>query len=303
MAAPPGGGIAVHAHNRCGGKELAHLPLDPLGTHPEVADRNTAATGAAGGHGDGVGAVVAHQSSPGSVQGQGNGAPGALHHQTALAAKQKAGVAPAIEEEQGLFAPAQDLLQRSQQGAAEDMAVSLLQLPAHIHYLYRRQSKGGNPVGQLQEFQVVPLALEVALEGGGGAAQKEHPFVVAAPPPGHLPGIVPGRLLLFVAALVFLVDDKDARPVQGSKDGRAGAQDHRGPPVPDPPPLHGLLGRGKAAVEDGQPAREARPEALHHLGSERYLRDQHACPAPLLQAARHRLQVDLGLAASGDAVQ
>jgi hypothetical protein len=56
-------------------------------------------------------------------------------------------------------------------------------------------------------------------------------------------------------------------------------------------------------VEDGDLAGEALCEPPRHLGRQRHLGDQHDRATAQLQAFADRLEVDLGLAAAGNAVQ
>jgi len=56
-------------------------------------------------------------------------------------------------------------------------------------------------------------------------------------------------------------------------------------------------------MQDGDTAREAGNKALYGLGGERYFRHQHNAPPAQLYNFRQRLQVYLGLAAAGNAVE
>ena len=140
---------------------------------------------------------------PVKMQGQGNGAVGAADHEAALAAEDKAGKASPVQKEQRLLAALQHLVQAREKRPAEDVAMPLAQLFAHVHYVHRRQIHGGYPGAHFKQAGAAPFRLAVAFQRRGGAAQKEKGAVVARSPPGHLPGMIARRFLLFVACLLY----------------------------------------------------------------------------------------------------
>ena len=110
-------------------------------------------------------------------------------------------------------------------------------------------------------------------------------------------------VLLLVGPLMLLVEDDEPEALQGGEEGAAGANHHVVDAVAEGPPGTAVLGGGEAAVEHRHPAGEACLEPLNCLGREGYLRDKDDSPPALLQAPGQGLQVDLGLAAAGNALQ
>ena len=119
----------------------------------------------------------------------------------------------------------------------------------------------------------------------------------------HRPRVVARIRLLLVRRVVLLVDADDADPIERGEDRRAGADDDRSVAACDPLPLVAALGLGERRVEDGDAVAEAGAEAADRLRRERDLRDEHDRAASPLERGRARLDVDLGLAAAGRAVE
>ena len=119
----------------------------------------------------------------------------------------------------------------------------------------------------------------------------------------HVAGIVEDAVLLLVGEVVLLIDDDEAEIGEGQEQRRARA-DHDpdravGDAAPDPlahPRRH--LGMPLAG-----PRPEARREALEEPGGERDLRDEHQHLPALAERFGNRLEIDLGLARAGDAVE
>ena len=127
--------------------------------------------------------------------------------------------------------------------------------------------------------------------------------MIAGPPPGHIAGMIARRIFLFIAVLMLLVNDDEADPLQWSKDGGARAEDHRRRAETDSPPLLRPLPGCEAAVHHRHPPGEAPCKKLDHLRRERDLGKEHQRAPALFKAAGNPLQVDLGFAAGGHAVQ
>ncbi len=87
----------------------------------------------------------------------------------------------------------------------------------------------------------------------------------------------------------------------GAKTGTAGADDHRHCPLGDLLPLPVALGVAEVAVQHGHAA-EPRAEAIDRLRRQADLGHQHDRLPPEVDYLLDGLDVDLGLAAAGDAV-
>jgi hypothetical protein len=102
---------------------------------------------------------------------------------------------------------------------------------------------------------------------------------------------------------VLLVDDDQAEVGEGREDRRARAHAHAGLAAAHPPPLVVALARGEAGVHDGDGVAEALHEAAGRLRRERDLWNEDDRRVAPFKGRGDRAQVDLGLAAAGDAVQ
>jgi hypothetical protein len=102
---------------------------------------------------------------------------------------------------------------------------------------------------------------------------------------------------------VLLVDADHAEARDGREDRGACADHDRRFAARDACTLVASLRLGERGVQHGDALAEARAKASERLRSERDLRDEHDRPAPTLESRRARLQVDLGLAAAGGAVE
>ena len=109
--------------------------------------------------------------------------------------------------------------------------------------------------------------------------------------------------LLLERGVVLFVDDDQAGPQQRAEDGRARADDDRA--VPSRALRHAASRSDvvQPRVQHGERRVEARPEARDQLRGERDLGHQHERLFAALQNGGDRVQIDLGLAAAGHAVQ
>src|SRR5207237_1748272 len=115
--------------------------------------------------------------------------------------------------------------------------------------------------------------------------------------------VVARNLLLLVRRVVLLVDDDEADALERRKDGRARADDDVDVAAADALPLIVALAVAEAAVLNGDAVAERRAEERGRRRRERDLRDQHQDAASGIADGSRETNVDLGLAAAGDAVQ
>ena len=102
---------------------------------------------------------------------------------------------------------------------------------------------------------------------------------------------------------MLLVDADEPETRQRGKDRRARPDHDRRRTGRDALPLVAPLGLGQRRVQHGDAVAEARSEAADRLRRERDLGDEHDHASPLLERGLRRLEVDLGLAAAGRAVE
>ena len=115
--------------------------------------------------------------------------------------------------------------------------------------------------------------------------------------------VAKAALLLLERGVVFLVDDHDAE-IRDRREHRRARAEHdarlaRQALAPGRQPL----GVGQRGVQQRQRHGEALAEARHQLRRETDLRHQHQRALSAPQRVLDRVQIDLGLAAAGDAVE
>ena len=88
--------------------------------------------------------------------------------------------------------------------------------------------------------------MRVAFEAGGCAAQDDAGVATVGEFDGDVAGVVTRELVLFVAAVVFFVDDNQREIVDGCEDGTASADDDGGFTFADAFPLAVALRSGEA---------------------------------------------------------
>ena len=116
--------------------------------------------------------------------------------------------------------------------------------------------------------------------------------------------VVPGAgVVVLVGPLVLLVDHDQAEVGLRGKYGAAGADDEAVLALPHLPPLVEPLAVRQSAVEHRDLAGKPGGEPLDRLPGERDLGDEHDGPSPERHAPPDGVQVDLRLAAAGDALQ
>ncbi|MPM68295.1 hypothetical protein SDC9_115226 [bioreactor metagenome] len=141
----------------------------------------------------------------------------------------------------------------------------------------------------------------VALQRRRGRAEHHRGLFELAPHHRHVPGGIARRFGLFVGAFMLLVDHDQTEVGKRGEQRRTGADHDPDLSVPDAVPLRQPFAAGKAAVHHAQRVAEARPEAAHRLRRERNFRHQHDGGAPQLQRPGDGLEIDFGLARTGDA--
>ena len=117
------------------------------------------------------------------------------------------------------------------------------------------------------------------------------------------PGVVARVGLLLVRGVVLLVDADQPEAAHRREDGRAGADDDPRLAGGDPLALVAPLGLASAPSGAARSGRRTGPEAADRLRRERDLRDEDDRAEPALERRRAGLEVDLGLAAPGRAVE
>ena len=118
----------------------------------------------------------------------------------------------------------------------------------------------------------------------------------------HVAGMIMHAVLLLVGGIVLFIDDDEAKVRKRQEQCRARAGDHAHRAFRHRMPGAGALARGELRVPFGRPRPEPCREAVEELARQRDLRHQDQALAPARHRLGHRLEIHLGLAGAGDAV-
>ena len=173
---------------------------------------------------------------------------------------------------------------------------------ADVDHHHGRERPPLDPFGERDEHVLSLLRAEPRFERRRGRAQDQRNAFQLGPLPGDFAGVIPRRRLLLESRLVLLVDHDQAEMRRGSED-RAARADHDlhaagGDLLPVPVPF----GIAQVAVQDGDRF-EPFAKAADRLRREADLGNEHDRLPSVTHHFADRLDVDLGLAAAGDAVQ
>ena len=232
-----------------------------------------------------------------------NRAPGTGGNLATLAAYHHTAVAPAVEKENALFPPPEVFLQFFPQQAGQARGVSLPEFLLHIHQAHFRHLVGIVSLPEGKQVILSHLRGIPALHRRGRRPQQKQSLMVGAAELGHLPGVVTDHALRLIAALLLLVQDDQAHVFQRGEDGGPGAQHHLDLAPADTLPLVVALRHPQGAVEHGHLVPKTGGEPPHHLGRQHDLRHQDHGPPPPAQYFLNQTEIDLGLAAAGDALE
>jgi len=167
-------------------------------------------------------------------------------------------------------------------------------LLAHVDDLDGRQALAVHARGQDDAAHRLK-----ALGPRGGAARHDERAALL----GDEPGVVARVALVLVGRVVLLVDDDQAEALDRGEHRRARAHAHARLAAAQAQPLVEALAVAERRVQDRDGVAEALDEARHDLRRQRDLGHQDDRPLPPLERRADGLQVHLGLARAGDAVQ
>ena len=179
---------------------------------------------------------------------------------------------------------------------------------AHVHDAHDGHLLVVHALGQFEQRVFALAAVVIAFQRRRGRAEHDHGAFHLAAHDGHVARVVARRLLLLVGVLVLLVHDDEAERFDRRKDGRARADDNARAALADLVPFVVALAGGQMAVQHRhqrlqRAGAEPRLEALDGLRRERDFRHEHDRALALFQRVGDGLQINLGLAAAGDAVE
>ena len=247
-------------------------------------------------------AMMANERGAKSVLDQPGGAIGAFEAMSARPAQRQRRIAAPIEEQHRLLAPAPRLLDAGDRARRQPSAARrtfALKVDQGDVGQPRRAEARGKPEP--------PVASAFSVEAGLDRRRRrgEHDRRLLEPRAHHrhVARVVDDALLLFVGALVLLVDDDKTEVSERQKQSRARADNHWRFAARHGRPDAFALALGQAGMPLGWSCAETRREAVEKLRGERNLRQQHQRLALLPQRFGDRLEVNLGLARSRHALE
>ena len=201
--------------------------------------------------------------------------------------------AASVEEQDRPAAGLHEATQRAEERGRERVAG----LAAQVDELHGRE-RGADPRRERRATQAQPALgprRRRAVDGDGALERRSLRRDGAR--------VVPGIRLLLVGGVVLLVDDDQADAAHGREDRRAGSDDDACLAARDPIALVAPLRVPQRGMDDRHEVAEPLPEAPDGLRRERDLRDEHDRPEAAVEGRGARLEVDLGLAAAGRALE
>ena len=251
-------------------------------------------------------AIVAHQLARGLMVGEGDVAIGASWCPAARGTLKHLGEAAPVLEEDGLLSRGHGLAhgghQLGRQWPAHHLAVAQV---LDVDNLYLRQLHSLEAPSDGDESKLARERVVVGLDAGRGRAEKRLRPHRLRHDDGHGAGMVAGRgVLLLVAVLVLLVDNHQSEPLEGQEHCRACAENHVVGLVGElfPPNLY-ALGVAVFAVVDAQAVAEDTFQPRHHLHGECDFGQQVKHLLAFADGFLYEVNVDFGLAARRHAVE
>lgn len=219
---------------------------------------------------------------------------------TASRAVEEAGVAAAVEQEDGLFAAFEGSAEIGFHFAREHMdAFSGEVFVAHVNEVDARHGQTADARGHADQV-VVFFFTDVfpRFERGRGGAEDDGDVFEVGALHGDIAGVIARSGLVFVAGLGFFVDDDDAEIGARREDGAARADDDGDAAGGDGGPGPGAFDGRQAAVQRSD-AVEASFETANGLRREGDFGDEHDGLATQGECLADGTDVDFGLSAAG----
>ena len=290
-----------HQHARLR-KQFAHFLFQPLDAGPDGDEGiHRLAFRAFRRMRHGEAAMVADQLLAEAVIDQPGVAVRAGEAEAAGAAQRQRRVAAAVEEKQRLLAALDRGLHRAGE-RRRDEAAARRPLAAQIDRLDRRHALAAEALGQREPPVAAAPRVDFGLERRRRRRQHHRDLGDMAAHHRHVAGVVVHAVLLLVGRVVLFIDDDQAEIGIGQEQRRARADHDRNFAVGDRAPGARALARRQFRMPFRRAHAEARGEAVEELRGERDLRHQDQALPAAADHLRHRLEIDLGLAGAGDAV-
>ena len=294
------GAVAVDPQHRVIREKNAQALFGALGARADRAQVYFAALRAVARHPLNVPAVMAAQLAMALVHGHASVAALALGHPAAVVAQQRRRKAPAIEEHQHLLA------------GGEGLADGLLHRPGntavqratfHVQTQEAWLLGAAGTLVKAQQSVTAGVGIVQAFQGRRCRAQHDWDVFLARAHQSQVACVVAQAFLLFIGAVMLLVDDDQPGIFHRCEQGRACANNNVGLAVSCCQPRLQALTVIDCRVHQGDACVETLLEARQRLRPQVDLGDQYQCLFAGLQGFADQLQIDFGLAAACDAGQ
>ena len=220
----------------------------------------------------------------------------------ALPAERERRIAAAVEKQQRLFAA----LDRGLHGLGEprrDEASARRTFGAQVDRLDARQMLAAEPLRQMNARVAAAPRIHLGFDRRRRRHQHDRDLGGPRPHHRHVARVVAHAVLLLVGGVVLLIDDDQTEVCVRQKQRRARADHdadfvrrHRQPGARAQP-------RRELRMPLRRPGAEAGGEAIEELRRQRDLGHQHERLLAPADALGHRLEIHLGLARAGDAIE
>ncbi len=274
--------------------------FQPLGAFAERTNGQAAAIGAGLRRSTLVAAVVAAQALVAPVQGHRAFAVRTLRAPAAVAAEQDRRIAAPVLEHQCLLPAPEAVGDRLQCRLCEAVVEMLV---AQVDHLQGRRLRHAGAAAQMKMPIAAGCRIGQAFQRRRGRAQHDRNAERLRAQHGQVACVVAETFLLLVGRVVFFVDDDRARLRQRHEQRRACTEHDARLAARRGQPGERAFGFVEARVQRGDVDAEPLAEPPECLRSQRDFRHQHQRLPATREAGADDLQIDLGLAAAGDAFE
>ncbi len=222
--------------------------------------------------------------------------------EAAGAAQSERRVAAAVEEQQRLLPAFERGLDRRGE-PRRDVAAARGTLAGEIDRLDAGQVLAAEPLRQLQAAIAPAPRIDLGLDRRSRRRQHDRKLGDVAAHHRHVAGVIVHAVFLLVDRVMLFIDDDEAEIGIGQEQRRARAGDDADFAGGDRMPGAGADARAQLGMPLRRAHAEPRREAIEGLRGERDFRHQDQALAAPRYRFRHRLEIDLGLAGAGDAVE
>ena len=174
---------------------------------------------------------------------------------------------------------------------------------AHVQHAHARRFRIARALGQTHVRESPGLRVVQRFQRRRGAAEHHRHAERLAADQREVARVVADAVLLFVTAVVFFVDDEQSRFGQRREHRRARTDDDARFAACGGGPHAGARGVVEPRMQGMHFDAQPRAESRERLRRQSDLRHEHERLPPAREAIGDRLQIDLGLAAAGDAFE